>query len=44
MMARKQFDTTVDAREFRRMQQQLPEPQKMLVMLSARNGVPQTGW
>jgi hypothetical protein len=43
MMARKQFETTVDAREFGRIQQRLPEPQKMLVMISAKDGVPQTG-
>jgi hypothetical protein len=43
MMSRKQFDTTVDAREFRRLQQRLPEPQKMLIMISAKDGVPQSG-
>jgi len=43
MMARKQFETTVDPREFQRLQQRLPEPQKMLILISNKDGVPQTG-
>lgn len=43
MMARKQFETTVDAHEFRRLQQRLPDTQKLLIMISAKDGVPQTG-
>lgn len=43
MMARKQFETTVDVREFRQLQERLPEGQKMYIMISAKDGVPQTG-
>jgi lipid II:glycine glycyltransferase (peptidoglycan interpeptide bridge formation enzyme) len=43
MMARKQFETTVDAHEFRQIQQRLPDPQKMLILISSKNGIPQTG-
>jgi lipid II:glycine glycyltransferase (peptidoglycan interpeptide bridge formation enzyme) len=43
MMARKRFDTTVDPRHFRRIQARLVGPEKMLIMLGARDGVPQTG-
>lgn len=42
MMARKQFETTVDAQEFHRIQQRLPENQKMIVMISVKDGTPQT--
>jgi hypothetical protein len=42
MMARKQFETTVDAAEFQQIQQRLPEQQKMIVMISVKDGVPQT--
>ena len=42
MMARKQFDTSVDVEAFRRMQQRLPERQKMITMISEKDGVPQT--
>jgi hypothetical protein len=38
MMARKQFDTTVDAVEFRKMQLELPEPQKMRILLCEKDG------
>jgi lipid II:glycine glycyltransferase (peptidoglycan interpeptide bridge formation enzyme) len=38
MMARKQFDTSVDAAEFRRMQLELPEPQKMQILLCEKEG------
>jgi len=43
MMARKQFETTVDVNEFLRIQQRLPENQKMLIMISRKAGVPMTG-
>jgi lipid II:glycine glycyltransferase (peptidoglycan interpeptide bridge formation enzyme) len=43
MMARKQFETSVDPEEFQRIQQHLPEAQKMWVLISAKDGVPQTG-
>lgn len=42
MMARKRFDTSVDPGDFRRMQQMLPERQKMLIMLSEKDGRPLT--
>lgn len=42
MMARKQFETTVDVRAFRRIQERLPASQKMLIMISRKDGVPQT--
>jgi hypothetical protein len=42
MMARKQFDTSVDVLAFRRIQQHLPASQKMLLMISLKDGVPQT--
>lgn len=43
MMARKSFDTTVDPRQFGQIQERLPVSQKMVVMISARNDVAQTG-
>lgn len=43
MMARKQFDTTVDVREFRRIQQRLPHQQKMLILICHKDGRPMTG-
>ena len=43
MMARKQFETTVDPREFQRIQQRLPERQKMLVLVTEKDGRPMTG-
>ena len=43
MMSRKQFETSVDVDEFRCIQQRLPEPQKMQIMISSRDGVPLTG-
>jgi lipid II:glycine glycyltransferase (peptidoglycan interpeptide bridge formation enzyme) len=43
MMARKQFDTTVNPEEFHRIQKRLPEQHKMLIMISAKDGVPQAG-
>ena len=42
MMARKQFDTTVDVREFRQIQERLPEPQKMWILISRKDGKPMT--
>ncbi len=42
MMARKQFETTVDPEEFRRIQDRLAENQKMLILLSLRAGRPMT--
>ncbi len=38
MMARKQFDTTVDIEEFRRMQQSLPDPLKLRIFLCEKDG------
>jgi len=38
MMARKQFDTTVDVAEFGHMQRELPEPFKMQVFLWLKDG------
>lgn len=43
MLARKRFDSTVDPRQFRRIQARLADSEKMLIMLSAKDGVPQTG-
>ncbi|MBX3744430.1 MAG: peptidoglycan bridge formation glycyltransferase FemA/FemB family protein [Verrucomicrobiae bacterium] len=43
MMARKNFDTTVDPDEFGRIQERLPESQKMLVFISEKDGQPMTG-
>ena len=43
MMARKQFDTSVDAHEFRRIQQRLPESQKMMTLICFANGSPVAG-
>jgi lipid II:glycine glycyltransferase (peptidoglycan interpeptide bridge formation enzyme) len=43
MMARKQFQTTVDVHEFRRIQARLPAKQKMLIMISLLEGKPMTG-
>lgn len=42
MMARKQFETTVDPREFRRIQDRLPEGQKMWILISRKDGQPMT--
>jgi lipid II:glycine glycyltransferase (peptidoglycan interpeptide bridge formation enzyme) len=38
LLARKQFDTTVDIDEFARIQQDLPEPLKMRVLLCEKDG------
>ena len=38
MMSRKQFETTVDPREFRKIQQRLPAEQKMIVLLAEKEG------
>ena len=38
MMSRKQFDTTVDAEQFGRMQQTLPDRLKMQIFLSRKDG------
>jgi FemAB family len=43
MMARKQFETTVDVVEFQRIQQRLPERQKMLILISQKDGQIMTG-
>lgn len=43
MMARKQFETSVDPEEFERIQARLPDPQKMLVLISKKDGRPMTG-
>lgn len=43
MMSRKQFETSVDVRAFRRIQQRLPDASKMLVLIAASNGVAQAG-
>jgi lipid II:glycine glycyltransferase (peptidoglycan interpeptide bridge formation enzyme) len=40
MMARKQFDTTVDVAQFKTLQQALPSPLKMQVFLCEREGRP----
>lgn len=42
MMARKQFETSVDPEEFGRIQERLPDPQKMLVLISRKEGRPMT--
>lgn len=42
MMARKNFDTTVDPDAFGRIQERLPESQKMLVFISEKDGQPMT--
>jgi hypothetical protein len=38
MMARKRFDTTVDVDEFRRIQEELPEPLRMQIFLCEKEG------
>jgi GNAT acetyltransferase-like protein len=38
MMARKQFDTTVDVNEFRKIQAHLPEPLRMQIFLCEKRG------
>lgn len=43
LMARKRFDTSVDPLEFRRIQERLPEDQKMWILISRKDGVPMTG-
>jgi len=43
MMARKRFDTGVNPRVFRRIQQRLPSEQKMLIMICGQGNVPQSG-
>ena len=44
MLRRKKFDTTVDVEEFAQMQQDLPERQRMYVLIAqSRNGVPVAG-
>ena len=44
MMARKNFDTTVDPETFSRIQARLPEPQKMLILIIRKDGRPMTGF
>lgn len=43
MMARKQFDTTVDVAEFGRIQRALSDSKKMLVLICEKDGVPMAG-
>jgi lipid II:glycine glycyltransferase (peptidoglycan interpeptide bridge formation enzyme) len=43
MMARKQFETTVDVNEFGRIQRALSESAKMLVLIVEKEGVPMAG-
>jgi len=43
MMARKNFETTVDPEEFRRIQARLPDDQKMLILIAQKDGRPMTG-
>jgi hypothetical protein len=43
MMARKNFETTVSLPEFEQIQQRLPESQKLIVMISRKDGRPMTG-
>jgi lipid II:glycine glycyltransferase (peptidoglycan interpeptide bridge formation enzyme) len=43
MMLRKRFETTVDPQQFQRIQQRLPAPQKLRILISTREGVPQAG-
>jgi hypothetical protein len=43
MMARKQFDTSVDAGEFRQIQQRLPPSQKMMTLICLSGGKPVAG-
>jgi hypothetical protein len=43
MMARKQFDTSVDVNDFRRIQQRLPQSQKMMILICLAGGTPVAG-
>jgi lipid II:glycine glycyltransferase (peptidoglycan interpeptide bridge formation enzyme) len=43
MMARKQFDTTVDVSEFRHIQERLPAAQRMLTLICKLGGQPVAG-
>jgi len=43
MMARKQFETTVDLGTFRRLQAVLPERQKMQILIGVKDGAAQSG-
>lgn len=43
MLARKQFDTATDVREFERMQQELPVNQQLRVLVCKHEGVPAAG-
>jgi lipid II:glycine glycyltransferase (peptidoglycan interpeptide bridge formation enzyme) len=43
MWKRKAFETTVDVEEFGRIQESLPETQRMRILLCERNGVPVAG-
>lgn len=43
MMARKQFDTTVDVKQFERIQESLAPADRMLVMIGRKSGVPVNG-
>jgi hypothetical protein len=43
MMARKQFDTSVDVGEFRRVQARLPESQKLRILITEKEGRPMNG-
>lgn len=43
MLQRKQFDTTVDIEEFAQIQKQLPDHQRMQVLVAEKDGVPVAG-
>jgi len=43
MLARKQFETTVDPEEFQRIQARLPDGQKMLILIASKEGQLMTG-
>jgi lipid II:glycine glycyltransferase (peptidoglycan interpeptide bridge formation enzyme) len=43
MLARKQFDTATDVREFERMQQELPVNQQLRVLVCKHEGIPAAG-
>jgi lipid II:glycine glycyltransferase (peptidoglycan interpeptide bridge formation enzyme) len=43
MRQRKNFETTVDVEEFQRMQENLPEPQRMRILICLNQGIPVAG-
>ena len=43
MLKRKAFETTVDVEEFERIQESLPESQRMRILICEKNGVPVAG-